>query len=100
MYAALVGGDKTSLGNNWYPPHVAKAQSRLASLWSEDPRPMAEWEMPSAVRNESFIRWVGRLQRMSCSPKDFIEQLESVIALDAGDAPERSMLRRRASRAA
>ena len=26
---ALVGGDKTSLGNNWYPPHIAEAQSRL-----------------------------------------------------------------------
>ena len=61
----------------------------IASLWSEDPRPMVEWEMPSAIRNESFIRWVGRLQRMSCSPKDFVKQLESVVALDAGDAPER-----------
>ena len=50
---------------------------------------MVEWEMPSAVDNESFIRWVGRLQRMSCSPKDFVKQLESVVALDAGDAPER-----------
>ena len=26
---ALVGGDKTSLGNHWYPPHIAEAQSRL-----------------------------------------------------------------------
>lgn len=62
---------------------------RIAAVWSEDPRPMVEWEMPSAVENESFVRWVGRLQRMSCSPKDFIKQLESVVVLDAGDAPER-----------
>lgn len=62
---------------------------RIAAVWSEDPRPMVEWEMPSAAENESFIRWVGRLQRMSCSPKDFIKQLESVVVLDAGDAPER-----------
>ncbi len=61
----------------------------IAALWSEDPRPMVEWEMPSAIDNASFVRWVGRLQRMSCSPKDFIKQLESVVALDAGDAPER-----------
>jgi class 3 adenylate cyclase len=61
----------------------------IAALWSEDPRPMVEWEMPSAAENESFVRWVGRLQRMSCSPKDFVKQLESVVALDAGDAPER-----------
>jgi hypothetical protein len=26
---ALVGGDKTSLGNHWYPPHIGEAQSRL-----------------------------------------------------------------------
>ena len=26
---ALVGGDKTSLGNHWYPPHITEAQSRL-----------------------------------------------------------------------
>ena len=61
----------------------------IAAAWSEDPRPMVEWEMPSAIDNASFIRWVGRLQRMSCSPKDFVKQLESVVALDAGDAPER-----------
>lgn len=62
---------------------------QIAAVWSEDPRPMVEWEMPSAIDNDSFVRWVGRLQRMSCSPKDFIKQLESVVALDAGDAPER-----------
>ena len=26
---ALVGGDKTTLGNHWYPPHIAEAQNRL-----------------------------------------------------------------------
>lgn len=61
----------------------------IAAVWSEDPRPMVEWEMPSAIGNESFVRWCGRLQRMSSSPKDFVKQLESVVALDAGDAPER-----------
>lgn len=25
----LVGGDKTELGNRWYPPHVARAEERL-----------------------------------------------------------------------
>jgi class 3 adenylate cyclase len=62
---------------------------KIAATWSEEPRHMVEWEMPSAVENESFTRWVGRLQRMSCSPKDFIRQLMSVAAIDAGDAPER-----------
>ena len=50
---------------------------------------MVEWEMPSAVDNESFIRWFGRLQRLSGSPKDFVKQIESVFVLDPGDAPER-----------
>jgi len=62
---------------------------KIAETWSEEPRHMVEWEMPSAVENESFTRWVGRLQRMSCSPKDFLRQLMSVAAIDAGDAPER-----------
>ena len=25
----LIGGDKTDLGNDWYPPHVQQAQDRL-----------------------------------------------------------------------
>lgn len=25
----LIGGDKTELGNRWYPPHVARAEERL-----------------------------------------------------------------------
>jgi class 3 adenylate cyclase len=62
---------------------------KIAETWSEEPQYMVEWEMPSAVENESFVRWVGRLQRMACSPKDFIRQLMSVADLDAGDAPER-----------
>lgn len=62
---------------------------KIAETWSEEPRHMVEWEMPSAIENESFTRWVGRLQRMSCSPRDFVHQLMSVAALDAGDAPQR-----------
>ena len=26
---ALIGGDKTSLGNRWYPPNIERAQQRL-----------------------------------------------------------------------
>ncbi len=62
---------------------------QIAESWSEEPRRMVEWEMPSAADNTSFTRWVGRLQRMACSPKDFVRQLMSVAGLDAGDAPER-----------
>jgi class 3 adenylate cyclase len=62
---------------------------RVAETWSEDPRYMVEWEMPSAADNESFVRWVGRLQRLSASPRDFRRQVESVFELEGGDAPER-----------
>ena len=33
------------------------------------------------------------MQRMSCLPNDFIKQLESLVVLDAGDAPERIITR-------
>lgn len=62
---------------------------RVADEWSEDPRYFVEWDMPSAAQNESFIRWVGRLQRLSASPRDFRRQVDSVFALEGGDAPER-----------
>ncbi len=29
MAVVLVGGDKTTLGNLWYPPHIAEAEIRL-----------------------------------------------------------------------
>ena len=61
----------------------------LIRSWSEDPRYMVDWEMPSQSGNEAFIRWIGRLERFSASPRDFRRQFESVWSLDAGDAPER-----------
>jgi class 3 adenylate cyclase len=83
--------DYTKAGD---PPIILKDEIvgrflKIAENWSEDPQHMVDWEMPSAAGNESFVRWVGRLQRMACSPKDFVRQLMSVAELDAEDAPER-----------
>jgi class 3 adenylate cyclase len=39
--------------------------------------------------NEGVTRWMARLCRMSASPRDFRKQFESLVRLDAGDAPER-----------
>ncbi len=61
----------------------------MIETWGEDPGYMVDFEMPSQTGNESFTRWVGRLQRLSASPKDFRRQFESIVTLDAGDAPER-----------
>jgi hypothetical protein len=66
---------------------------KLVETWSEDPAYMVDWMMPSQNGNGSFSRWVGRMQRMACSPKDFRRQVENVHTLDAGDAPERISVR-------
>jgi class 3 adenylate cyclase len=62
---------------------------RMAETWAEEPAYQVDFEMPSQVGNESFTRWVGRLQRFSASPKDFLKQFLSIVGLDAADAPER-----------
>ena len=61
----------------------------LVETWSEQPACMVDWMTPSQSGNGSFVRWTGRLQRMTCSPRDFRRQVESIHTLDAGDAPER-----------
>src|SRR5262249_31766103 len=76
------------------PPHLKTKEIyerflKVVETWSEDPSYMAEWMMPSQSGNNSFIRWIGRLQRTTCGPKDLRRQVDSVHTLDAGDAPER-----------
>jgi class 3 adenylate cyclase len=61
----------------------------IADNWSTDPTVQIDWEMPSQSGNESFARWMGRLQRFSATSNELMRQVESVFALDAGDAPER-----------
>ncbi len=62
---------------------------QIVETWGEDATEMVAWEIPSQAGNESFTRWMARLQRLASSPRDFIRQLQSIMALDAGDAPER-----------
>ena len=61
---------------------------KVADTWSEQPEFMVDWMTPSQSGNSSFIRWTGRLQRLTCSPKDFRRQVENVHTLDADNAPE------------
>jgi class 3 adenylate cyclase len=61
----------------------------LADGWPENSQEMVDWFMPDQSSNDAFVRWVGRLQRLSASPRDFRRQLEGILELDAGDAPER-----------
>jgi class 3 adenylate cyclase len=62
---------------------------QIVETWGEDATEMVAWEIPGQAGNESFTRWMARLMRLAASPRDFIKQLESIMALDAGDAPER-----------
>lgn len=69
-----------------------KAQwAALVNNWPEAAKLWVDWFIPSQSRNESVIRWVGRLQRLSASPKDFRRQVDSVLRLDAGDAAQSIM---------
>ncbi len=70
-------------------PEIYDHFFRMIETWGEDASIMIEWEMPSQIGNESFTRWMARLQRYAASPKDFLRQLDSIFTLDAGDAPER-----------
>jgi len=76
------------------PPIGSVEQTRarfesLADGWPENSQEMVDWLMPDQSTNDAFVRWVGRLQRLSASPRDFRRQLEGILQLDAGDAPER-----------
>ncbi len=73
-------------------PHNTEVANRFRAMadgWPDRPNDMVEWMMPDQADNESFVRWVGRLQRLSASPRDFRRQVESVFTLDPGDSPER-----------
>ena len=62
---------------------------KIAATWGEDHTFMLDYELPSQNGNEGVARWIARLCRMSASPRDFRKQVESLVWLDAGDAPER-----------
>jgi class 3 adenylate cyclase len=68
---------------------VSERFMKIAETWGEDHTFMLDYELPSQNGNEGVARWIARLCRMSASPRDFRKQFESLVGLDAGDAPER-----------
>ena len=62
---------------------------RICDGWPECVEEFVDWFMPDQSDNASFVRWLGRFMRLSASPRDFRRQVESIVAIDAGDAPER-----------
>ena len=61
----------------------------LVDGWPENTDYFLDWFVPSQREDPTSRRWFGRLQRLSASPRDFAHQVESILRLDAGDAPER-----------
>jgi class 3 adenylate cyclase len=71
------------------PQEVRAAFERIVDGWPENPQQFIEWFMPDQIDNASFVRWFGRFQRLSASPRDFRRQVNSILEIDADDAPER-----------
>jgi class 3 adenylate cyclase/pimeloyl-ACP methyl ester carboxylesterase len=65
---------------------TAERLARLAETWGEDPQYVVDWMMPSQGENASFVRWVGRLERLSATPADFARQVESLMGIDEAEA--------------
>ena len=72
------------------PPGELRARfGRLVEGWPENTEYFLDWFAPSQLADPVSVRWFGRLQRLSASPRDFGRQVESVLRIDAGNAPER-----------
>jgi class 3 adenylate cyclase len=83
--ALIADGDRPVVSEQ----EVKARFDQLADGWPENAHEFVEWIMPDQTDNESFVRWVGRYQRLSASPRDFRRQVESIFTIDADDAPER-----------
>jgi class 3 adenylate cyclase len=83
--AKVEPGDPPVLTND----EILERFETLIETWGEDPHVFVDWFVPGQADNEAFVRWAGRLERLSASPRDFARQVHSVQGLDAGDAPER-----------
>ncbi len=58
---------------------------RLIDEWGTNPQYFVDWFNPSQKDNAAFVRWTGRLQRLSATSADIGRQAASLALLDAGD---------------
>ena len=68
---------------------IRRRWDEIADGWASNPGLMVDWILPSQSNNESLVRWMGRLQRLSATQDAVRRQIENVFQLDAGDAPTR-----------
>ena len=59
--------------------------ARLVETWGRDPQFFVDWFAPSQSGNASFVRWIGRLQRLSATAADLERQMASLMGLDGSD---------------
>jgi class 3 adenylate cyclase len=64
------------------PSKTEERLARLVETWGHDPQFMVDWMAPSQSENASFVRWAGRLQRLSATPADLARQIQSLAGLD------------------
>jgi class 3 adenylate cyclase/DNA-binding SARP family transcriptional activator len=58
---------------------------KLVETWGREPQFFVDWFAPSQSGNESFVRWIGRLQRLSSTAPDIERQISSLATLDGSD---------------
>jgi DNA-binding SARP family transcriptional activator/class 3 adenylate cyclase len=57
----------------------------LVDTWGRDPQFFVDWFAPSQSKNESFVRWIGRFQRLSATATDLERQISNLAGLDGSD---------------
>lgn len=78
---SLRGFGHPSMSPEW-GARVLLLWREVYETWGRRPDLLVDLVMPSHTQNEAFIRWVGRWQRMTASPQDFLRQLTSVAQLE------------------
>lgn len=87
--------DKLLVGNSLVagrPPdreHQMGAERHIGLLverWGQDGQAMADGFSPSHSKNEAFVRWLARFQRLSGTQHDVIRQIEDAVALMTHDS--------------
>ncbi len=58
---------------------------RVIDEWGTNPQSFVDWFNPSQKDNAAFVRWTGRLQRLSATAADIGRQAASLAPLDARD---------------
>jgi class 3 adenylate cyclase len=70
---------------------LAPLESKLARIgsiiesWGTDPQSFVDFFSPCHAADSGYVRWIGRLQRQSATGGQIMQQLASLVTLDAVD---------------